>query len=169
MKTEAKQEFQKVLGEVNVREVMSSEVLCVYEGWSIKRLADFFVKHNISGAPVIASDHSIVGVVTQSDVVRFDSKSLSESELRNLAFMYFGNNTAELSADDLSHLRDKASENCTVNLIMTEDVISIEADSNLSEACQLLEQKGLHRLFVVEEEKIVGVVTANDILREFYS
>ena len=35
-------------------EIMHKNVLSVYEGWSIQRLADFFMKHKISGAPVIA-------------------------------------------------------------------------------------------------------------------
>ena len=37
------------------------------------RLAKFFIKHNISGAPVIASDHELVGVVTVSDIFKFSN------------------------------------------------------------------------------------------------
>ena len=57
----------------SVTDLMSKEVLCVYEGWTIQRLAEFFLKNEISGAPVIASDHELVGVVSVSDIFRFEN------------------------------------------------------------------------------------------------
>ena len=57
----------------SVSDLMSKDVLCVYEGWTIQRLAEFFLKNDISGAPVIASDHELVGVVSVSDIFRFEN------------------------------------------------------------------------------------------------
>lgn len=55
-----------------VAAIASADLLTVYEGWSIKKLSEFFAKHKITGAPVIASDETLVGVVTQTDVVKFE-------------------------------------------------------------------------------------------------
>ena len=44
-------------------QIMSVPVQTVYEGWSVKRLMKFLVEARISGAPVIASDGELVGVV----------------------------------------------------------------------------------------------------------
>lgn len=52
---------------------MSKVVLFSYKGWSIKRLANSYLKHNIPSAPVIAGDHGLVGVVSISDIFRFDN------------------------------------------------------------------------------------------------
>ena len=51
------------------KDIMSNTLLTAYEGWTISRLADFFINRKISAAPVIASDHELVGVVSVSDVL----------------------------------------------------------------------------------------------------
>ena len=62
---------------VTAKTIMSKTLLSAYEGWTIHRLAEFFIKHGISGAPVIASDHELVGVVTVSDIFKFSSRNLN--------------------------------------------------------------------------------------------
>jgi predicted transcriptional regulator len=158
----------EALGDISaltLAELMSGEVLTVYEGWSIKRLAGFFVKHNISGAPVVASDDTLVGVVTQSDVIRFESKSPSDAEIRKVVQSYYGPNTSGLTEADIRQLKEKAIETCTVNSIMTPGVKSLDAHTNAAEACRFMVGQDVHRLFVTNEERVVGVVTAMDFLR----
>lgn len=154
------------IGQYCVGDLMSRQVLTIYEGWSVKRLAGFFVKHNISGAPVVASDEELVGVVSQSDVVRFESKSPSEDELRRLVQFYCGPYGGNLTDVDLKHLMEKASEACTVNSIMTPTVTSIDIDLNAADACSVIVKEDLHRLFVTEKGRLVGVISAMDFLRK---
>ena len=154
---------------LGVKELMSRDILTVYEGWSIKRLAGFFVKHHISGAPVIAADDELVGVVAQYDVVCFESKTPSEREMKQLVQFYCGPYGGELSEGDLKHLKEKASEYCTVNSIMTPEVVSIDISLSASSACEQLVKRDLHRLFVTEAGKLVGVVSAMDFLRRMVS
>lgn len=157
-----------VLGVINnhsLSDIMSTDVLTVYEGWSVKRLAGFFIKRDISGAPVVASDDELVGVVTQSDVVRFDSRERTDSEMKNLVRMYCGPHGGELSQADLKHLKDRASETCTVNSIMTPEVISMDITKSVADVCTCFIETGVHRIFVTEDSKLVGVVTAMDVLR----
>src|SRR5690606_5856333 len=83
------------LGDISalrVSDLMSTGVLTAYEGWSIKRLAAFFVRHQISGAPVVASDDSLVGVVTEADIIRFESRTPSDAEIRKMVHFYYGPN-----------------------------------------------------------------------------
>jgi predicted transcriptional regulator len=150
---------------LTLAELMSNQVLTVYEGWSIKRLAAFFVKHNISGAPVVASDDTLVGVVTQSDVIRFESKSPSEMEIRKLVQSYYGPNTSGFTDADIRRLKEKAIDTCTVNSIMTSGVQSLDVRTSAADACRFMVEQDLHRVFVTSEDRVVGVVTAMDFLR----
>ncbi|TVZ41452.1 CBS domain protein [Alteromonadaceae bacterium 2753L.S.0a.02] len=159
-----KTSFAESLADYSLAELMSKNVLTVYEGWSVKRLAGFFVKHGISGAPVIASDDELVGVVTQSDVVRFESREITEAEIKRLSQFYCGPFGGELGDDDLRHMREKANENCTVFSIMTPEVCAVDVATAVVEACQLIVEKHLHRLFVTDKGQLVGVVTARDIM-----
>ncbi len=144
---------------------MSKNVLTVYEGWSIKRLAAFFVKHNVSGAPVVASDESLVGTVTQSDVIRFESRSPTDAEIQKVVQFYCGPNSAGLTSADMQHLKERAIETCTVNAIMSGEVLSKSADTPVMDACAFMVAHDIHRLFVTEGSRLTGVVTAMDMLR----
>lgn len=157
------------ISDMNISEIMSCNVLTVYEGWSIKRLAGFFVKHNISGAPVVASDDELVGVVTQSDVVRFESKTPSDTELQRLVQFYCGPYGGSLTKHDLEHIKERANEHCTANSIMTPEVDSIDVSASASEACIALVEHDVHRLFITENTRLVGVVSAMDFLRKMVS
>lgn len=150
---------------LTLADMMSRDLLTVYEGWSIRRLVGFFAKHEVTGAPVVASDESLVGVVTQTDVIRFESRSPSDAEIKKVVQFYYGPNTQGLNAADLQHLKDKAIETCTVNSIMTPEVVAKDGQINAAEACRYMVSEDVHRLFVTEQGRLVGVVTAMDFLR----
>ncbi|WP_075187101.1 CBS domain-containing protein [Teredinibacter haidensis] len=158
--------LEEALDGCALADLMTDKVLTVYEGWSVKRLAGFFVKHGISGAPVIAADEELVGVVTQSDVVRFESRELTQAEMEKLVQFYCGPYGGKLSEKDIRKLQERANENCTVNSIMTPEVVSVDFQTSVIVACQLIVEKHIHRLFVTRDSKLVGVITARDVLQQ---
>lgn len=153
------------LESINVKSIMTVDVLTVYEGWSIRRLSQFFLKHNISGAPVIASDEELVGVVSQSDVVRFECKKPDEKEVAKIIEHYCGPQSRPLENSEIERIQSKAIDYMTVNSIMTNKVISISAASNLKQAFNTIIEQDVHRLFVTDKGVLVGVITAMDLLR----
>ncbi len=159
------EEIKLYLNQHSLSDYIRKEVLTVYEGWSIKRLSTFFVKHNISGAPVIAADDELVGVVTQSDIVRFESREPSEEQIKKLAEQFCGPFGGSLDEAEIRRMQGRANEYCTVNSIMTPQVISVDISTDLNDACQLMLTKKLHRLFITENGLLVGVISAMDILR----
>lgn len=53
----------------------------------------------------------------------------------------------------------------TVSDIMTTDLVIISPDKTIEEAARLLVSKGVEKLLVFDAGKLVGIITANDILR----
>ena len=51
--------------------------------------------------------------------------------------------------------------------IMTEHIVTVEPQKHLSELAALMSESGIHRVFVVDGEEIVGVVTSLDMVRAF--
>ena len=144
---------------------MTKEVLTVYEGWSIKRLSDFFVKHGISGAPVIASDHQLVGVVSITDIVRFDSMDKEQKASLIVDYVYpeyLGQNVAE---EIFNQLTDHADQNCTINSIMTPEVISVDQNKPLTDIAKVMLDKKIRRIFVTENGVVAGVISTGNILK----
>lgn len=158
-------QFISELAHTPISRIMTKDVKTVYEGWSIRRLSQFFLKHGISGAPVVAADDELVGVVTQTDVLRFDSQKPDKDTVAKVVERYCGPTQRELAPDELSVIQGKALDYMTVNAIMTGMVITANVEDNLEKAYRLIIDNNIHRLFVVDEGILVGVVTAMDILR----
>ncbi len=152
------------LPQLTAKDLMTPEVLTVYEGWSIKRLTAFFIKHNISGAPVISSDHQLVGVVSISDILRFDNLTPEDKALLVSEHVYTECIGQSLLHEDLMKLVDHAVENCTVNSIMTPKVISIDQHEALPDIARLMCEKNIRRVFVTENSVVCGIVSSGDIL-----
>jgi predicted transcriptional regulator len=149
-----------------VSDLMSKDVLSVYEGWTIQRLADFFLNHDISGAPVIASDHELVGVVSISDIFRFENAD-DDTKSEALRRCYRDSTGIDIaSREDLVNWSKSSQTSCTVHQIMAKQVISVGTDSNLGDVSACMIENDIHRVFVTENEKIVGIVSALDILRK---
>ncbi len=148
---------------LTAEDVMTPNVLMVYEGWSIRRLSDFFLKHEISGAPVIASDHSLVGVVTVTDILAFENKPVEEKGvlIQDVYAEYIGQ---KYDRNTLQTMLVKADENCTVNQIMTEGVIQVDSQANLQEVAYVMLQHGIRRIFVTKMGLIAGVISTRNIL-----
>jgi len=154
------------LQDFSVTDLMSKDVLCVYEGWTIQRLAEFFLKNDISGAPVIASDHELVGVVSVTDIFRFENSD-ADTKSEALRRCYRDSTGIDIaSREDLVNWSKNSQTSCTVHQIMANEVISVGIDSKLSEISGTMVENDIHRVFVTENEKIIGIVSALDILRK---
>lgn len=144
--------------------IMTSPVLSAYEGWSVKMLLDFFARHSISGAPVIASDGELVGVVTMSDVMKFENLSPKEKE-RLAGMSCYGEYFAfEFKKEELARMMQNVDANCTVNQIMTPSVIQVEKECPVTDVAKMMRKLHIHRVFVSSEKKVVGVVSTSNIL-----
>jgi predicted transcriptional regulator len=149
---------------LKAKDIMTEDVLMAYEGWSIKRLSSFFIKNRISGAPVIASDHSLVGVVTATDLVNFEGKSDSEKSqlLKDIYDEFVGMNYDEKTMLSLSA---KADENCTVNQVMTPKVVQIDEDTLVVDVAKTMLESGIRRIFVTKNGIMSGVISTNNMLK----
>lgn len=156
------------LNEKKARDLMHENVLVAYEGWTIQRLADFFIRHNISAVPVIASDHQLVGVVSVTDVFHFHNADVA-SKQEALLNLYRQSYLPDVMPDDLLHWAEQADKSCTVHQIMTAEVITLDVDAPVSDAVKLMVNKHVHRIFITQHGAIVGVISAMDILTELVS
>lgn len=155
------------LEDLTAKDIMCPELLTAYEGWTIHRLAEFFINRQISAAPVIASDHELVGVVSVSDVFKFNNMNDNDrgAALRN---HYRDSCGQEIVEEDLRNWVKNADKNCTVHQIMTPEVISVDGNTTIKQVVATLVERHIHRVFVTENNKIVGVITTMNILQAIH-
>lgn len=145
-------------------ELMTTGVLAVPSEWSIKQLADFFVEHKISGAPVISNEKKLVGVVSISDMVQFDSLSTADKSSLIVNNVYTEVIGQPVMQGDISKLLAHANDNCNVDSIMTPNVISVELNTTLPQIAGKMHEQHIHRVFVTDDGKILGVISTTNIL-----
>ena len=55
-------------------------------------------------------------------------------------------------------------ETTLVNEIMSKEIVTIKPDQTLEEAAQIMVEKRIKKLPVVENDKVVGIITATDLI-----
>ncbi len=146
-------------------DIMNPEVISVTDQMAVKELASFLTDQEISGAPVEDEKGALIGVVSVTDIVR--AASSGGDRLMNghdcEAHFYTRGWEERLSAYDLEmlHLQD---DELRVRDIMTPSVFAIEAAAPVAAVAQSMMDSHLHRLLVVREGKVVGIVSTSDML-----
>jgi CBS domain-containing protein len=148
--------------QLRAREAMTRNVLSVRPDWPVEELADFLTRHGIHGAPVTSEAGDLLGVVSLTDIAR--ASTLSEEDLaaadRHEYYQRLLEEPAEPAAVPVEeHAQIRVQE------IMTQVVLAVEEDVTLREVAARMVEARVHRLFVTREGKIVGILTALDLLR----
>lgn len=154
-----------ILSQIQLKDIMSKKILTVSGAWPVKRLSKFLLDENISGAPVVNADDELVGVVTHTDIVRFESTEPTEEQVKKLIAEFSGQVNGEVDQAEVNRIQHSAHDYCKVDTIMTPHVVSIDIDNSLEDAHNLALDKQVHRIFVTEDGLLVGVLTAMDILK----
>ncbi|WP_396587332.1 HPP family protein [Bermanella sp. R86510] len=152
------------LKKLPAKAIMSTHVFMAYEGWSIQYLMRVFARNNISSAPVIASDHSLVGVVSMSDIIRFSGLSMQyHAEIASSVY----EESIGFSYDKatLKEIQKNADSYCTVNKIMTHNIIKKDVSTTVFTLLETMLDKKIQRIFITDRDIIVGVVGSRDILK----
>ncbi|MFK0246006.1 CBS domain-containing protein [Amycolatopsis azurea] len=130
-----------------VREVMRSQVLTVRPETPFKAITVLLASWGVSGVPVVADEGRVVGVVSQRDLL--------EREIRHRLLRI------------RPRLRRKV-QGSRADELMTTPAITVPRDAGVEEAIRLMEDHGVHRLPVLDDDaKLVGIVGRSDLLRSF--
>jgi len=121
-------------------------------------MADF-METGINGVPVLDNEENLVGIVCQSDLIA-QQKDIPVPSLFTLLEGYI-----PLTSSKKIEKEVKKIAAITVADAMTEDPVTVEPDTPISEVAALMTGKNFHSLPVVENGKIVGIVGMADVLK----
>jgi acetoin utilization protein AcuB len=128
---------------MRIRDVMSTNVVAVDEKTSIHDARKIMEAHNIRRLPVMKKD-KLIGLVTEHMLLEASPSPATA-----------------LSIHELHYLLAKM----TVKDIMVKKLFTISPDMPPEEAMQLGQEMGYGGFPVVEDGRLVGVVTESDIVR----
>ena len=141
---------------MKVKNVMSKRVIKIKKGMTYQEVVKIFLKHKISGAPVVDENDNLIGLISEKDLFRI------------LYPFYQSYYEHPEWYTDFEAREDKASEikGHLVESFMTKNVITGNPETPIMAAGALMLARGIHRLPVVKDGKIIGIVSREDIYRK---
>ena len=140
---------------MRVEQIMSREVVSITPTTSLKDVARRLLERSISGVPVVGDDGKVLGIVSASDILVKTSAELGNRE--RPSNWLFGD-------DDREALKRGAR---TAADAMSRPAITIGPHCTVAEAARMMVKRSVNRLPVVDDGKLVGIVTRSDIVRAF--
>jgi len=150
---------------MQVSDLMETELVVASPEMSLKEVDELFTLHGISGAPVV-DDRRIVGVVSQSDVVRvlFDEQVAATEVSQFFSSPYpIPLPSVAVIARDRTRILDRIVE-MKVADVMTSLPVVVGPHDDVRDAAQKMLDARVHRLLVVDDHGLVGVLSALDLV-----
>jgi len=143
-------------------EIMTKDVITVQEDMTVEALGRVFIEKRISGAPVLNSQKKIVGIVTENDLVRKNSRLHIPTVVRIFdAFVPLG--STERVEEEIRRISAS-----TVSEICSRTVVTVAPDATLQDISSLMFEKGVHLIPVLDAGHIVGIIGKIDIIRGMF-
>lgn len=147
------------------QDVMSPRVVTLCAGESMRRAAAVLLEKGISGAPVLGAQDKPVGVLTKTDIARYerDHVSVRNAGAGQEAMRTLG--TLEAIGQDAGFHPE--SEEDKISEWMTPKVVAVARDAPMAQVIREMLERHIHRIFVRDgaSGRICGVITSFDILR----
>jgi CBS domain-containing protein len=151
-------ELAKSLGRIKAGEVMTSPAAYVMAETPLKEIANLLLRERISAVPVLDDTGSLLGMVSEGDLVR---RSADNGEHRSWWLDLFEADTHHTS-EFLNYLRGLG---LRAKDVMSRDVISVSEETPITKVAGLLEANRIKRVPVLRHDKVVGIVSRADLLR----
>lgn len=148
---------------MKVRGIMTRNPISLKPGDTLKNVLDVLAENRISGCPVVDSKKHVLGVITQSDILRVIDVH-SDIQKSNDIFSLV---LAVMKSDRYEDLKAALRKVLKLRIkdFMSENVVVIDANEDVSKAAKLMNKHDIDRLPVVKEGRLVGIITRWDIIK----
>ncbi len=118
---------------MKVSEIMTRDPQTAQFDSTLEEIATLMKDQDVGAIPVVDEDQELAGIITDRDIV---VRCVAE-----------GKDPSEITVED----------------VLSEDLSTVEPDTDVQEAARLMAEKQVRRLPVVEDGKLVGMISIGDI------
>lgn len=136
-----------------VSDLMTRDVVTVAPNDTFKAVACLLLDHRVDAAPVVDDDGRVLGVVSAADLTCH-----AEEEPGLPALLLGGKGRRE-------HARKRRGR--TAADLMTSPATCVRPDAGVCAALETMQRAGVGRVVVVDGERLVGILTRSDVLRDY--
>jgi CBS domain-containing protein len=172
-----------------VNEIMTSDVCVVNPEMTLRTALETLRARGVAGAPVVRGEN-VIGVVSAADLLEFEATTapvpsyrgeqgdweepLEEDEAWAEGAsppLYFVELWRDSEADVVERMSDvegpewDSLADHTVAEAMTTALFSVEPEDDARAAARMMTDAGVHRLLVLRDGRLAGILSASDIVR----
>lgn len=133
-------------GDMKVQEIMSRPVITVLAGTGIKEAARLLVERGISALPVLDAKGALAGIVSEADLLPMETRPDPRTQAMPLP------PTAGIAP-------------MVVDEVMTRDVLTVSANTEVSQAARIMLDAGIKRVPVLRGRRVVGILSRRDLVK----
>lgn len=172
---------------LRIQDIMTTDVVTVTPTTTLRDAAELFARRHVGGAPVV-DGRRLVGVVSVSDILDFVAAACAGNDIRVDAPTGppVDHATDARSSNDTSFFADRWScteaetvgllgaadgggsgtlDGHTVSDVMTAEILALSPGTELAIAAERMRIADVHRLLVVEQGSLVGILSTTDLAR----
>lgn len=137
-------------------DVMVTKVVTVTPETGVEEIAETLLGNGISAVPVVNAEGSVLGIVSEGDLIH---RKETGTERRRAWWLRMLTANEKLEHEFIKSHARKAAE------LMTHPPITVTPDTPLGEIASLLEEHRIKRVPVVDQGKLVGIVSRANLLQ----
>jgi CBS-domain-containing membrane protein len=145
---------------MQVRDVMTRNVISIAAGETILKAARIMLQNEISGLPVVDAAGNLVGIVTEGDFLR---RSEIGTQRRRPKWLEFLVGPGRLASEFVHATGRKVDD------VMSSDPYTVIEDDSLESVVDLMERRRIKRLPVLRDGKLIGIVSRANLLHALVS
>ena len=126
-----------------ISEIMTKNIIALNRDDDLETAEMLFKRHKIRHIPVVAED-VIIGMLSYTDLLRIsfaDAVYETEDEVDTLVYNMF-----------------------TIDQVMAKNVVTVPSTATIKEVAKILAENEFHALPVVDDGRLVGIVTTTDLI-----
>jgi len=135
------------------KDIMTKDMVTISQDASLHDAGQLIKEKRINGVPIVDEEKNLLGIITLMDLLNIINVLSKKMDMNQ--------------EDHINHLRNLFKEK-KVKEFMVKNVESLKEDSNLTDIMNLMFNKKIHTIPILNDNKLVGVLGKHDLEQVFF-
>ena len=152
------------MNDKRAKDIMTTDVIVANKNDIIANVANLLIKEKIGGLPVVDEENKVVGIISETDIMKKESHVDSPRMLNFIQGIIF--------LDDMKKFEDemRAIAAYKVEDLMSKDIITVNENDTFDYVANVMINKSINRVPVVDENNFLKVIICRyDIIKAMYN
>ncbi len=152
------------MNDKRAKDIMTTDVIVANKNDIIANVANLLINEKIGGLPVVDEENKVVGIISETDIMKKESHVDSPRMLNFIQGIIF--------LDDMKKFEDemRAIAAYKVEDLMSKDIITVNENDTFDYVANVMINKSINRVPVVDENNFLkGIIFRYDIIKAMYN